>query len=97
MKRMIIYVAIILVISILFMIYIPASFADSTVDIHLYDTMYVIDLFTFIFLAIAFFGTIISIVEIIISKGKNRTALILLAIFMAVDIYYFISFSRIFT
>ncbi|HEY0679406.1 MAG TPA: hypothetical protein VGD17_14070, partial [Chitinophagaceae bacterium] len=91
-KRMIIYVAV--VISIVAFI---TPWNSSTIDIHLHDMYLVIDKLTFIFLAIAFFGTIFSILEVIISKGKNRTALILLAIFMAVDIYYFISFSRIFT
>jgi|SRR6478609_8844883 heme/copper-type cytochrome/quinol oxidase subunit 1 len=67
-------------------------FNESTIDIHVHDTYFVIARWHAIFFIILFLGTFSFIGGIIGTKFQNKIFMVLLLIFLVVDFYIFWNF-----
>lgn len=69
----------------------------ETVDVHVYDTKYVVNGFDFFTPIVLFLGTLFLIGAVLGTKLRNRTVLILLILMLAVDTYVVIRFIKLFS
>jgi len=66
----------------------------SSVDIHLYDTFYVLDYrFVFVFLLL-YLGTFFSIGGLLGTKFKSKLFWVLMVLFLLIDVYFVISLNK---
>jgi heme/copper-type cytochrome/quinol oxidase subunit 1 len=87
MKTAFIFLALSILLLILFWWRFDIWFSDSTIDIHVHDTYYVIARWHAVLVIILFLGTFSSFGGMIGTRFRNKFFLITLIIFFVADIY----------
>lgn len=68
--------------------------SEGTIDIHLYDTYYVVSYAVAITFALLFLATCFSVGGLIASVFKSRIFWILTVLLLSIDAYYIVSFYK---
>ncbi len=87
MKTALIFLATAILLLLLFWWRSDVYFGDSTIDIHVHDTYYVIDRWHLVLVIILFLGTFASLGGVIGTKLKNKFFLIAMILFLSGDAY----------
>jgi hypothetical protein len=94
MKTALIFLVVAILILVLLWSRVDIWFSESTIDIHVHDTYFVIARWHFILLIILILGTISSLGGVIGTRLRNKPFLISFLIFLAIDAYLYLSFFR---
>jgi hypothetical protein len=87
MKTALIFLGVAILILILLWSRVDVWFTDSTIDIHVHDTYFVIPRWHIIFFAILFLGTFSSLGGVIGTRFRNKFFIVFLIIFVVIDTY----------
>jgi cytochrome c oxidase subunit 1 len=87
MKTALIFLALAILLLVLFWWRFDVWFSDSTIDIHVHDTYYVIARWHAVLVTILFLGTFSSFGGVIGTRFRNKFFLIAVTIFLLADAY----------
>lgn len=87
MKTALIFLAIAILLLILFGLNVNIWFRDSAIDVHVHDTYYVIARWHLILAIVLFLGTFSLLGGVLCTRFKNKFFLIAFIIFLGVDLY----------
>jgi heme/copper-type cytochrome/quinol oxidase subunit 1 len=87
MKTAVIFLAIAILLLVFIYARIDVWFSETTIDLHIHDTYFVIARWHAIFLIILFLGTLSSLGGVIGTRLQNKFFLIAFILFIAFDLY----------